>query len=160
MADTSLVQYLQQQATLNDSMLLRLNQYEQELALSHSSNGAPVSAPAELAPEVARNDYTTMVFYPINAYRVPAGSLRDLNQVLQTLQQNPGLHVRLTGYTSQSGNPSYNKALSRRRVEALADLLTLQGIAKERISMQYMGDEKASQQENPLDRKVELEIHQ
>ncbi|GAA4435326.1 hypothetical protein GCM10023188_27260 [Pontibacter saemangeumensis] len=156
LVDTSMVQYLQQQAALNDSMLLRLNQYQQELALSNSSTAAP----AEVAPEVAGKDYTTTVFYPINAYRVSTGSLRDLNQVLQTLQQNPGLRVRLTGYTSQSGNPSYNKALSRRRVEALADLLTLQGIAKERISMQYMGDEKASQQENPLDRKVDLEIHQ
>ncbi|WP_161891149.1 OmpA family protein [Pontibacter russatus] len=154
--DTSMVRYLQQQAALNDSMLLRLTQYEQELALSNSSNAAPISAPAE----VARKGYTTTVFYPINAHRVPTESLRDLNQVLQTLQQNPGLRVRLTGYTSQSGNPSYNKALSRRRVEALADLLTLQGIAKERISMQYLGDEKASQQENPLDRKVDLDIHE
>jgi outer membrane protein OmpA-like peptidoglycan-associated protein len=155
-ADTSMVRYLQQQAALNDSMLLRLNQYEQDLALLNSPNAAPVSAPAELAPK----DYITTVYYPINAHRVPTESLRDLNQVLQTLQEKPGMHVRLTGYTSQSGNAAYNMALSRRRVEALADLLTLQGIAKERVSMQYMGDEKASQRENPLDRKVDIEVHE
>jgi outer membrane protein OmpA-like peptidoglycan-associated protein len=159
-ADTSMLRYLQQQAALNDSMLQRLNQYEQELALSNSPSAAPASAPAELAPEVAPESYTTTVFYPINAYRVPTGSLRDLNQVLQPLQENPGLHVKLTGYASQSGNPSYNKALSRRRVESLADFLTLQGIAKERVSMQHMGDEKASQQENPLDRKVDIEVYE
>ncbi|MFD3002425.1 OmpA family protein [Pontibacter toksunensis] len=164
--DTSMVQYLQQQAALNDSMLQRLNQYEQELALLKQANAAPapvlapvVVAPAPApAPEEAPKGYTTSVFYPINAYRVPAESLRDLNQVLKALQENPDMKVRLTGHTSQSGNPAYNLALSRRRVEALESFLTDQGIAKQRISTQYLGDEKSSKKENPLDRKVEVQV--
>ena len=164
--DTSMVQYLQQQAALNDSMLQRLNQYEQELALLKQANAAPAPVVAPIvvapipapAPEEAAKGYTTSVFYPINAHRVPAESLRDLNQVLKTLQENPDMKVRLTGHTSQSGNPAYNLALSRRRVEALESFLTDQGIAKERISTQYLGDAKSSRKENPLDRKVEVQI--
>ncbi|RDV13029.1 hypothetical protein DXT99_21885 [Pontibacter diazotrophicus] len=158
--DTSMVQYLQQQAALNDSMLQRLNQYEQELALLKNASAAPapVSAPAEVAPEAASIGYTTTVFYPVNAHSVPPASLRDLNQVLQTLQENPDTEVKLTGYTSQSGNAAYNMALSRKRVQGLVDFLMDQGIAEDRISTEYMGDEKSSQKENPLDRKVEVQI--
>ncbi|MCC9136765.1 OmpA family protein [Pontibacter silvestris] len=153
-ADTSMVQYLQQQAALNDSMLQRLNQYEQELALLRNKTAAPVSEPTAVTPK----ENVTTVFYPINSYRVPSESLRDLNQVLQVLQQNSDLNVKLTGYTSQSGNAAYNMALSRKRVEALDSFLTDQGIAKKRIRTEYLGDEKSSQKENPLDRKVEIEI--
>jgi len=157
--DTSLVQYLQQQATLNDSMLQRLNQYEQELTLLRAASAAPVAVPVVAVPaEVAPASNAVTVFYPINAHRVPTESLGDLNQTLKVLQENPDLHVRLTGYASQSGNAVYNLALSRKRVASLVNFLTVQGIAKERISIQYMGDEKASAKENPLDRKVEVEL--
>ncbi|WP_162052939.1 OmpA family protein [Pontibacter pamirensis] len=162
--DTSMVQYLQQQAALNDSMLQRLNQYEKELALLKNASAAPapapapVIAPAEVAPEVALVDYTTTVFYPINAHSVPPASLRDLNQALKTLQENPDTEVKLTGYTSRSGNAAYNLALSRKRVQGLVDFLTDQGIAEDRIRTEYRGDEESSQKENPLDRKVEVQI--
>lgn len=154
--DTSMVEYLQQQAALNDSMLQRLNQYEQELALLKNANAAP--APAAAAPAAAPRSYTTTVFYPVNAHRVPAESLRDLNQAVKILQENPDAEVKLTGYTSRSGNAAYNLALSRRRVQSLVDFLNNQGITEERINTEYLGDEKSSRKENPLDRKVEVQI--
>ncbi|MHA6248419.1 OmpA family protein [Pontibacter sp. CAU 1760] len=150
--DTSLVQYLQRQADLNDSVLYRLNQYERELALLQQAKTAAV------APAAVPKAYTTTVYYPVNTFKVPLESLRDLNQVVQKLQEMPAITAQLTGYSSQSGNAAYNLALSRKRVEALVDFLTVQGIDKARIRVQYMGDAAASQKENPLDRKVEIEV--
>ncbi|MCJ8164156.1 DUF6089 family protein [Pontibacter sp. E15-1] len=156
--DSSLVQYLQRQAALNDSVLQRLNQYEQELALLQKLTTVPVDVPVTLASAVVPKAYTSTVYYPVNTFQVPLESLRDLNEVVKKLQEMPARNVRLTGHSSQSGKAAYNLALSRKRVEALVDFLTVQGISKERISVQYMGDATASQKENPLDRKVDIEI--
>ncbi|PRY10135.1 outer membrane protein with beta-barrel domain [Pontibacter ummariensis] len=152
--DSSLTQNLQQQVLRTDSLVQRLNQYEQEVARLKQAKARPATPPTAPAPT-----YTgATVFFPFNAHRVPTGSLQDLKQVLSTLQENPHLQVKLTGYASRSGSAAYNMALSRKRVEALEKLLTDQGIAKERVQTAYRGDEASSQKDSPLDRKVEIEI--
>ncbi len=154
--DSSLVRYLQQQAALNDSMLLRLNRYERELAQIKSMATAPESTPTPEAPK----SYSATVFYPVNSHAVPAEGLQDLQEALKVLRNNPAWKARLTGYTDQSGNAAYNMALSKKRVEGLVEFLTKQGIARDRISTDYVGDTKSSQKLNPLDRKVEIRIEE
>ncbi|TXK23600.1 OmpA family protein [Pontibacter qinzhouensis] len=154
-ADTGLVQFLQQQVAFNQNLLLRLNEYEQEVALMQK---VPVATADKnlVAPSA---EAATTVFYPINTYQVPAASLPDLNLILNLLQQHPAAEVKLSGYSSQSGKPAYNLALSRKRVQALVDFLVGQGVQEERISTQYLGNAKAADNENPLDRKVEIRLN-
>ncbi|MFD2512243.1 OmpA family protein [Pontibacter locisalis] len=152
--DSSLMQNLQLQVTRTDSLLQRLNQYEQEIALLKKAKAIPDTLAAAPPPKFTG----ATVFFPINAHRITTVSLKDLKQVLSILQENPDLQVKLTGYASQSGNVAYNMALSRKRVKALENFLTDQGIAGDRIKTIYKGNEEASKKENPLDRKVEIEI--
>ncbi|WP_299708030.1 OmpA family protein [uncultured Pontibacter sp.] len=152
LTDPNMVSFLSQQAALNDSVLLRLQQYEQELTLSQ-----PASAPGtERAGPVAPTPRALAVFFPINSHRVPVQSLTDINQLLTALENNPQLQVRLTGYASQSGSAAYNMELSRKRAESLMNILIQQGISRERFSLMYMGSEKSSKEENRMDRKVEV----
>jgi outer membrane protein OmpA-like peptidoglycan-associated protein len=152
LTDTSMVRFLSQQAALNDSVMQRLQQYEQELARMQL---APTPG-MERAGPAAPSRQALAVFFPINSHRVPVHSLTEVNQLLAALENNPQLQVRLTGYASQSGSAAYNMELSRKRAEALMNILIQQGIPRERFSLMYMGNEKSSKQENRMDRKVEV----
>lgn len=154
LTDTSMVRFLSQQAALNDSVMQRLQQYEQELTLSRQ---APAPG-AERASPAALTRQPLAVFFPINSHRVPVQSLTDVNQLLTALENNPQLEVRLTGYASQSGSAAYNMELSRKRAESLMNILIQQGIPRERFSLMYMGSEKSSKKENRMDRKVEVTL--
>ena len=57
------------------------------------------------------------------------------------LRENTDAKVTVTGYADkETGNPRYNAELSKRRAEAVAQALTAAGIAQERISVDYKGD--------------------
>ena len=150
--DAQTVRYLEQQAALNDALLQRLRQQEQELTLNMRATERP-AVPTAPAASVSSS---FAVFFPFNSHHVSLQSLSDINQLLQTLEENPDLQVRLTGYASRSGSAAYNLALSRKRAEALLNLLVEQGVTRDRISIAYMGDEKAADKESRMDRKVEV----
>ena len=56
-----------------------------------------------------------------------------LNNVVTKMKQNPDLHVKVYGYTDDSGEPVYNVGLSQRRADAVKKYLMQQGIAEDRI---------------------------
>lgn len=72
------------------------------------------------------------------------------------LKENPAFHIQLTGYADkQTGNPTLNKELSKKRVEAVAKILTEKhGIAKSRLIMDYKGDTEQPYKENDRNRIV------
>ncbi|MFT2008633.1 OmpA family protein [Pontibacter sp. 13R65] len=154
--DAGMVQFLQQQAALNQNMLQRLSLYEQELALLRIIQD---SSESQFNAEALAETAATTIFYPINTYQIPVASLPELNGVLGLLQQTPASEVKLIGYASKSGKAAYNLALSRKRVQTLVNFLVNQGVEKERISIQYLGDAKAANNENPLDRKVVIKLN-
>ncbi len=56
-----------------------------------------------------------------------------LNKNIQIMQDNPGLKVRIAGYTSASGTPAYNQALSEPRADTVMTYIINGGIAPERL---------------------------
>ncbi|QMU29775.1 OmpA family protein [Adhaeribacter radiodurans] len=151
--DNRVLDYMQDQAALNESMKQRLGSYENELArLPQTDNSTSI-----VIPEVI-SGFDTNVFFRINSYGIPSQSFNSLLTCAALLNANPGKKLQLTGYTDKTGKPSYNLLLSRKRVEAVSDFFQDQGIGKERILMQYFGEAESDDRSNSLGRKVMLHI--
>ena len=71
-----------------------------------------------------------------------------LKRNIQILKDNPKVKVRIAGYTSASGNESYNQRLSERRATAVKEYLTKEGvIAPDRLSTIGYGETRPAEYE-------------
>ena len=58
-----------------------------------------------------------------------------LDSDVQSLKENPSMHVRMAGYTSAEGTEQINQELSEKRATTVRDYLIEKGIAPERITV-------------------------
>ena len=80
------------------------------------------------------------------------------------MQQNPAMKVEISGHTDVVGAKNYNIFLSRKRAEAVKDVLTKKGIDSRRIKAVGYGtskplasnDDEADGRE--LNRRVEFKV--
>jgi photosystem II stability/assembly factor-like uncharacterized protein len=63
----------------------------------------------------------------------------ELDGIAATLQQKPGLRVRVEGHTDNVGGDDYNLDLSRRRAESVKDYLVNKGLSADRFETQGYG---------------------
>ncbi len=70
---------------------------------------------------------------------------RDADQVLQEIanaaHDQPGASLVVEGHTDTSGTHEHNQALSDARARAVADVLAREGVARDRIRTEGMGEE-------------------
>jgi branched-chain amino acid transport system substrate-binding protein len=63
----------------------------------------------------------------------------ELDGIAATLQQKPGLRVRVEGHTDNVGGDDYNLDLSRRRAESVKTYLVSKGLSADRFEVQGYG---------------------
>jgi outer membrane protein OmpA-like peptidoglycan-associated protein len=62
----------------------------------------------------------------------------------------PDLHLRIEGFTDNTGSPEYNSVLSHRRAETVRNFLITQGVRSERISaVGYGAEEPVASNDTP-----------
>ncbi len=91
------------------------------------------------------------------------GSERDLDLVVDLLEENPNVKIELSGHTDDRGPASKNVKLSKKRVNSVKDYLVEKGIKSNRISGKGYGGSKpiASnevEETRKLNRRVEFTI--
>lgn len=82
----------------------------------------------------------------------------QLNEMLQTLNANPGLGIEISGFASAEGTEEANRELSNKRAIAVLDYFNHQGVVRRRIIAKGYGatkDENVSKEEG---RRVEVRI--
>jgi len=82
----------------------------------------------------------------------------QLNDIMQTLNANPGLGVEISGFASAEGTEEANRELSNKRAISVLDYFNHQGIVRRRIVAKGYGatkDENASKEEG---RRVEVRV--
>ncbi|MFB3072465.1 MAG: OmpA family protein [bacterium] len=103
-------------------------------ALGQAPSAPP---PAELVEKlVFEND----VFFDFDKDILKPRSVSVLEQILDRLQGNSELVVRLTGHTDSKGSDIYNVDLSRRRTLVVSRWLRNRGIAGSRITTKWFGE--------------------
>ena len=73
--------------------------------------------------------------------RLTGSSEAELGQILAALQGNPGLRIRIEGYTDSSGGADTNRRLSQQRADAVRDWLVERGIAAGRLEARGFGED-------------------
>lgn len=99
----------------------------------------------------------TIIQFENNSTAINSFDVVKLNRVFLSLIKMPEYKVIITGYADKSGNTKNNIDLSRKRAEEVKKYLIDQGISKERLIVNYMGDIN-SKTENSSDRKVVIEF--
>lgn len=134
------------------------------------------AAPAEPPRVIEKVTLSTDVLFPFNKAELLPGGKDKLGQLAKDAQGAEVDKVVLAGYADRIGSEEYNKDLSERRAQAVADYLASQGVEQSRIQVeghgkdnpvtgdqcQHMGKENAKNQKliaclQP-DRRVEAEL--
>jgi outer membrane protein OmpA-like peptidoglycan-associated protein len=68
-------------------------------------------------------------------------SEEQLNNVSEILKAYPNVHVKIGGYTDNTGNPEANKALSEARAKSVMNSLASKGIDSSRMEAEGYGDQ-------------------
>jgi len=63
-----------------------------------------------------------------------------LDQVAQTLRQNPEVVAQVVGHTDNTGQPAYNQPLSVNRAQSVVNYLAGRGIQMQRMAAEGRGD--------------------
>jgi outer membrane protein OmpA-like peptidoglycan-associated protein len=74
------------------------------------------------------------VTFDTNSYAVKPSFAPVLDQLAQTLQQNPELIAQVVGHTDSTGQPAYNQTLSVNRAQSVTGYLGQRGVAPQRLS--------------------------
>jgi outer membrane protein OmpA-like peptidoglycan-associated protein len=80
-----------------------------------------------------------MLTFQFNSSKLESAALPFLDSLALYMKQNKKRKLQLTGHTDDVGTDEYNMNLSKVRVETVALLLRLRGVAPERIESTYRG---------------------
>ncbi len=82
---------------------------------------------------------TDKIFFRLGKSRIMPVSFDILNELAGLLIQNPGITIRIEGYTDNIGRPSTNLRLSQARAESVRDYLIRKGVAQNRMTARGYG---------------------
>ena len=96
---------------------------------------APAPEPVKVQP-MKQN-----IFFLINSSEIRSSEQGKVNNLIAYLKEHTDAKVSLCGYADKNtGNARINKKLSQERAEAVAEALKAEGIAADRITIDYKGD--------------------
>jgi outer membrane protein OmpA-like peptidoglycan-associated protein len=79
------------------------------------------------------------VTFDTSSYTIKPSFAPVLDQLAQTLQQNPEVVASVVGHTDSTGSQQYNQTLSVNRAQSVTGYLAQRGIAPQRLSATGMG---------------------
>ncbi len=80
------------------------------------------------------------IYYDYDKWDIRNDAQPTLNQLSQTLAENPTVKIQLNSHTDCRGNDQYNEELSQRRAQAAVDYLISKGIASNRLTAKGYGE--------------------
>lgn len=87
-------------------------------------------------------NFFPIVYFGYDQSSIDESSMQTLRYYADQMLKNPRVVVNLEGHTDERGSPSYNLALGERRSQAVAEVLMLYGVAKERMTLISFGEEQ------------------
>lgn len=104
------------------------------------------------------------IFFDFGKASLQTESISELEKIRDFLNNIPTLQLQINGHTDNVGNANANKALSRRRAQAVVDYLVLNGISSDRLSVMGYGQERPlvsnddEEDGRELNRRTEIEV--
>ncbi len=98
------------------------------------------------------------IFYDFAKWDLRPESMVSLDNLVETLDDNPNVTIELMSHTDSRGSPADNQELSQKRAQSVVDYLISKGIAADRLQAKGYGeaqpklvDEKVKSQYNFLE---------
>ncbi len=103
------------------------------------------------------------ILFDYDSYALRKGAYAHLDEVAVYLKNNPTFTLKIGGHTSSEGSEVYNKTLSLRRANAVADYLSYKGVGLSQLKTIGFGEEKPLKDNNTAsnrekNRRVEFSI--
>lgn len=96
-------------------------------------------APTPVVVEV--KPMTQNIFFAISSSDIRESENSKIASLVEYMKENPSSKVTVCGYADkQTGNARFNKTLSKKRAESVAERLKSEGISADRITVDYKGD--------------------
>jgi outer membrane protein OmpA-like peptidoglycan-associated protein len=116
--------------------------YSSAYALSGAATDSTYVKNIALEPiKLASSFVFTQVLFDNNSYALLPASLPELNKLVQILEETPGMHIQISGYTDNIGKASDNLILSTNRAKSIVNYLSGKGIATKRLSYKGFGSD-------------------
>jgi outer membrane protein OmpA-like peptidoglycan-associated protein len=138
--------------------------YSQLYELSKKMPDSTYQKDIALQPLAANASLTLKnIQFNLNSFELLPVSHIELNKLVETLNDNPTLHIQIVGHTDNTGDENYNQTLSQKRARAVAQYLADNGIDVKRFSYKGIGATKPVADNNTeegkaLNRRTEIII--
>ena len=113
------------------------------------------------AKELIEKGYVN-AYFGFDSSEPQDGSLWAVGFVANYLKQNPDAKLNIIGYTDQVGNAGYNEKLSKKRADAVKQLLVEMGVDTSRLASEGKGIDKGAKSSSAgarrLVRRVSFEL--
>lgn len=73
------------------------------------------------------------ILYDLDKYFIKEVAKKELNRLVQFMQDNPGVKIEVSSHTDSRASNEYNMTLSQNRADAAVDYVVSQGIERNRI---------------------------
>jgi outer membrane protein OmpA-like peptidoglycan-associated protein len=87
-------------------------------------------------------DENSGVYFETNKYNINAASDALLTKLANILKEYPDTNVLIVGHTDSVGADAYNMTLSKNRAEAVTNFFTAKGLAANRFTTNWFGEEQ------------------
>ncbi len=103
------------------------------------------------------------VFFDFDKAVLKAESFPELNRIVKLMGEKTTMLIEISGHTDATGPEAYNLTLSERRAKAVVKYLVEKGVAQDRITTLFFGEEKPSESNETKEgrrknRRVEFKI--
>ncbi len=114
-----------------------MDQQEQQMNQTlANSEAASVQRQGDLLAVTLKGD----VSFDTNSSVVRPGVYSELDRIASSLVQYPNTVIRIEGHTDSAGSEAFNIDLSRRRAEAVKNLLIQRGVTSSRMEVVAFGE--------------------
>lgn len=115
--------------------------------------------------KISSNDYnihildkTLKVYFKAGKSDLDVKYEKDLDKILQQLQNNPKFGIEISGYASSEGDEEFNTKLSNLRAISVLDYINHRGIVRRRIIAKGYGSRENAGASKEESRRVEVRI--
>ncbi len=136
----------------NDTTIAYVDRYDTIQVVEYDTILHPINAIKQL-------QLNSIIWFDLDDYTPKLDPPDMLDNLADILVKNPEIRIEVNGHTCGLGGLEYNKRLSLKRANAVANLLLKKGVKREQLVVQGFGQSKPYYSESHqlyLDRRVEI----
>jgi outer membrane protein OmpA-like peptidoglycan-associated protein len=115
----------------------QMQQQKQQLEQATQGTGIQVTQQADQSVKL---NIPGSISFDTNSSAIKPAFRPTLDRVATVLNKNPSTHIRIVGYTDNTGTVAYNQQLSLARANSTRNYLASRGVAANRVSTEGHGE--------------------